>query len=74
MDDFTVYGDNFEEALINLEKVLKCCEKNQLSMSHEKCFMMVEEGIVLGHHISTNGIKVHQNKIEVIQQLPSPKN
>jgi len=74
MDDFIVYGDTFVEALTNLDNVLQCCEKNQLSLSHEKCFMMVEEGIVLGHHILAKGIKVDQNKIEVIKQLPSPKN
>ena len=40
MDDFTVYGNTFEEALENLEKVLKICKEENLSLSHEKCFMM----------------------------------
>ena len=26
MDEFTPYDDSFDEALENLEKVLKCCE------------------------------------------------
>lgn len=34
---------------------------------------MVEQGIVLGHHISTEGIKLDPKKIEVIQQLEIPK-
>lgn len=40
MDDFTVYGNTFEEALKNMEKVLKRCKEANLSLSHEKCFIM----------------------------------
>ncbi len=36
MDDFMVYGDTFEEALNNLEKVLIRCQETNLSLSHEK--------------------------------------
>jgi hypothetical protein len=36
MDDFTVYGNTFEEALSNLEKVLIRCQESNLSLSHEK--------------------------------------
>jgi len=36
--------------------------------------MMVEQGIVLGYHISIEEIKVDTNKVEVIKQLPTPKN
>eukprot|EP00253_Pinus_taeda_P014788 PITA_14788 len=72
MDDFTVYGDSFEEALENLEKVLIRCKETNLSLSHEKCFMMFTKGIVLGHHISGDGIKVDRSKVEVISKLPIP--
>jgi hypothetical protein len=73
MDEFTVYGDTFKEALANLGKVLKICKEENLSLSNEKCFMILTEGIVLGHHISLVGIKVDPTKIEVIINLPSPK-
>ena len=33
---------------------------------------MVQEGIVLGHWISTRGIEVHRAKIEAIEKLPPP--
>ena len=52
MDEFIVYDNTFEEALENLEKVLKMCKEANLSLSHDKCFMMFTEGNVLGHHIS----------------------
>jgi len=72
MDDFTVYGISFEEALENLEKFLIRCKETNLSLSHEKFFMMFTEGIVLGHHISWDGIKVDRSKVEVISKLPIP--
>eukprot|EP00253_Pinus_taeda_P020317 PITA_20317 len=72
MDDFTVYGDSFEEALENLEKVLVRCKETNLSLSHEKFFTMFTEGIVLGHHILGDGIKVDRSKVEVISKLPIP--
>eukprot|EP00253_Pinus_taeda_P012551 PITA_12551 len=70
--DMKVYGDSFEEALENMEKVLVRCKETNLSLSHEKCFMMFTEGIVLGHHILGDGIKVDRSKVEVISKLPIP--
>ena len=35
--------------------------------------MLLTKGIVLGHHVSSQGIKVDLAKIEVIVDLPSPK-
>ena len=35
--------------------------------------MLLKEGIVLGNHVSSQGIKVEPAKIEVIVDLPSPK-
>lgn len=72
MDDFIVYGDFFNEALENLEKFLVICKETNLSLSHEKCFMMFNEGIVLGHHILGDGIKVDSSKVEVISKLSVP--
>ena len=35
--------------------------------------MLLTEGIVLGHHVSSQGIKVDPTKIEFIVGLPPPK-
>lgn len=72
MDDFTTYGSKFEEALGNLKKVLQQCEDYSLSLNSEKCFIMMQEEIVLGHHISIKGIQVDPTKIEVIQNINAP--
>jgi hypothetical protein len=57
MDEFTPYGTDFEEALSNLEKVLKICRQSHLSLSTEKCHMMMHEGVVLGHSSLMQGFR-----------------
>lgn len=73
MDNFTPYGDVFETSLVNLEKVLEHFVRTNVALSIEKCHMMMNEGIALGHLISANGIKVDPTKIEVILKIPTPK-
>lgn len=41
MDDFTTYGESYEEALSNLKEVLERCKEHNLSLKNEKCFMMM---------------------------------
>ena len=53
MDDFTAYGNTFQEDRDNLEKVLIQCQEMNLSLSHEKCKILLREGIVLGNHVSS---------------------
>nr|GFA93671.1 reverse transcriptase domain-containing protein [Tanacetum cinerariifolium] len=52
------------------EKMLKRCEDTNLCLNWEKSHFMVKEGIVLGHKISKNEIKVHKAKVDVIAKLP----
>ena len=56
MDNFTIYGATFEEEKTNLEMVLKRCQGYRLSLNSDKYFMMMEEGVVLGHFILFKGI------------------
>ena len=72
MDDFTVYGNSFDECLENLTKVLERCMETNLVLNSEKCHFMVEQGIVLGHVISSRGIEVDKSKISIVQSLPYP--
>lgn len=73
MDDFSVFGDSFQEALENLEKVLLHCQEAHLALSEKKCRLMCKVGIVLGHLISTKDIQVDPAKIEIIMHFPAPK-
>ena len=50
MDDFSVFGYSYDHCLHILSLVLERQERN-LILNWEKCHFMVQEGIVLGHHV-----------------------
>nr|GEU88338.1 reverse transcriptase domain-containing protein [Tanacetum cinerariifolium]GEX89044.1 reverse transcriptase domain-containing protein [Tanacetum cinerariifolium] len=72
MDDFSVFGNSFENCLSRLDKMLQRYEDTNLSLNWEKSHFMVKEGIVLGHKISKNRIEVDKGKVDVIAKLPHP--
>ncbi|RVW64078.1 Retrovirus-related Pol polyprotein from transposon 17.6 [Vitis vinifera] len=74
MDDITVYGGSYKECLLHLEAVLQRHIEKDLVLNWEKCHFMVQQGTVLGHIISKNGIEVDKAKVELIVKLPPPTN
>lgn len=72
MDDFTVYGNSFQECLTNLTKILKRSIETNLVLDFEKCHFMVSQSFILGHIVSKKGIKIDNAKIDVTQSLPYP--
>ena len=65
MDDFSIFGNDFESCLAHLTKILEVCVWKQLVLSWEKSHFMVQEGVVLGYIISGKGLEVDKAKIEV---------
>ncbi|GJV46950.1 reverse transcriptase domain-containing protein [Tanacetum coccineum] len=57
----------FEEITINTNYKIKTSLK-------EKCHFMVKEGIMLGHKVSSTGLEVDKEKINVISKLPPSTN
>nr|GEW06198.1 reverse transcriptase domain-containing protein [Tanacetum cinerariifolium] len=72
MDDFSIFGNYFQSCLSHLERMLKRYEDTNLCPNWEKSHFMVNEGIVLGHKISKQGIEVDKAKVDVISKLPHP--
>nr|GEW87111.1 reverse transcriptase domain-containing protein [Tanacetum cinerariifolium] len=72
MDDFSIFGNSFENCLSRLDKMLQRCEDTNLCLNWEKSYFMVKEGIILGHKISKNEIEVDRAKVNVIAKLPHP--
>ncbi|CAN6585777.1 unnamed protein product [Malus baccata var. baccata] len=72
MDDFSVFGESFDNCLDNLTLILKRYVKTNLVLNWEKCHFMVKQGIVLGHIVSEKGIEVDKSKIDLVRHLPSP--
>ena len=73
MDDFSVCGSSFDSCLENLGKVLQRCEEVNLVLNWEKCHFMVQDGVVLGHKVTSVGIEVDKAKVEVIEKLYIPR-
>jgi hypothetical protein len=72
MDDFTTYGNEFDEALSNLEKTLLRCKESNVVLRNEKCAMMLTDGIILGHRILAKGFQLDPTKIKVILNFLTP--
>ena len=70
MDDFFVFGDDFDSCLAHLRKILEVCIRKRLVLSWEKSYFMVREGVVLTHLVSSKGLEGDKAKIEVIENLP----
>ena len=66
------FHDSFKRYLSHLSEVLKRCEDCTLVLNWDKCYFMMKEGFVLGHHNSEKGIEVDRAKVEVIERLPPP--
>ncbi|XP_052726166.1 uncharacterized protein LOC128194651 [Vigna angularis] len=60
--------------LCNASATFHRCTQSNLVLNWEKCHFMVTKGIVLGHKISSMGIEVDREKVEVIEKLPPPTN
>ena len=72
MDVFTVYGDTFDKCLENLSLVLKRCSETNLILKYENCYFIVEQVIVLGYVVSSRGLEVDKDKIDVISLMSYP--
>ena len=73
MDDFSVFGSDFNEGLYHLLLVLIRCKEKNLILNWEKCYFMVKSGIVLGHIVFDRGIEVDKAKVELIAKLSPPR-
>ncbi|GKB90071.1 reverse transcriptase domain-containing protein [Tanacetum coccineum] len=72
MDDFSVFCSFIRKLPLSLYNMLQRSNTPDLCLNWEKSHFMVNEGIVLGHKISKNGIEVDKAKVDVIVKLPHP--
>ena len=66
MDDFTVHGNSFDQWLHHLTLVLRRFIEANLVLNFEKCYFMVEHGVVLGHVMSSKELEVDKAKVDII--------
>jgi hypothetical protein len=73
LDDITVYSVSDEEHLKHLRRAFHKCRKFGISLNPKKSNFTMEEGKLLGHIISKEGIKVDPNRVEGILKIGIPR-
>ncbi|GFV20249.1 retrovirus-related Pol polyprotein from transposon 297 [Trichonephila clavipes] len=63
-DDIIVFSETFEDHLIRLRLVLKCLQEAGLKLNSKKCLFAAQEVKILGHLVSSNGVRPDPDKIK----------
>ena len=72
LDDITVFSRSVEKHLHHLEIIFLKCMKFGISINPKKSHFALEEGKLLGHIISKDGIRIDASRVEVIEQIVVP--
>lgn len=74
LDDILVSGRNEAEHLQNLAEVLRRLNDSGLRLKRSKCSFLADEVVFLGHRIDSAGLHPVAEKVQAIQEAPTPSN
>eukprot|EP00253_Pinus_taeda_P024129 PITA_24129 len=74
LDDLTPFSKSDQEHLKHLRKIFMTCRKYGISLNPKRSLFSLEEGKLLGHIISKDGIRTDPERIQAILQIPYPRN
>jgi len=72
LDDLTVVSNTDEEHLYHLKIVFQQCRKYGISLNPKKILFAMDEGKILRHIISKEGIQIDPAQVEAIQKIDLP--
>jgi hypothetical protein len=72
LDDITVYSNSDEKHLEHLKRVLQKCKRFDILLNPKKSNFIMQEGKLLGHFISKEGIKIDPSRVEGILKINTP--
>jgi hypothetical protein len=72
LDDLTVFSNSNVEHLKHLRQTFDKCRKYSLSLNPKKSHFSMQEGKLLGHIVSKDGIKVDPKRVESIDKINIP--
>nr|GEZ73999.1 reverse transcriptase domain-containing protein [Tanacetum cinerariifolium] len=72
-DDLVIKSRTKDEIARDIEETFKTLREINMKLNPKKCTFRIEEGIFLGYKVSTRGLKVCQEKVDVVLSLSSPK-
>ena len=73
LDDLTVYSHSHHDHLQHLRKVFLKCKMYGISLNPKKSQFALNEGKILGHIVSAEGVKIDPVRVEAIQKLSIPR-
>jgi hypothetical protein len=73
LDGITVFSKTDKEHCHHLGKVFQNLRKYGLSLDLKKSLFAMKEGKLLGHIVSTEGVRIDPNRVESIQTLSLPR-
>ena len=73
LDDITLFSNSHEKHLQHLEIVFLKCMKFGISLNPKKSHFVLEEGKILGHIISKDGIRIDPSRVEATEQVSIPR-
>jgi len=71
--DLTVFSNSDEEHLYHIKIVFQCCKKYGISINPKKSLFSMDEGKLLSHIISKEGIGIDPALVETIQKINFPR-
>jgi hypothetical protein len=74
LDDLTIFSKSNEDHLIHLKHTFEKCLKFGLSLNPKKSHFAMQEGKLLGHIVSRDGIRVDHKRVEAIDTISIPRN
>eukprot|EP00253_Pinus_taeda_P031196 PITA_31196 len=73
LDDITVFSSSHEDHLQHLKKLWLKYKRFGSSINPKKSHFSLEEGKILGHIVSTEGVKIDPARVQAIQTLSIPR-
>jgi hypothetical protein len=73
LDDITIFSISDKENCWHLRKVLLKCRRFTISLNPNKSLFAMKKGKLLGHIVSTEGVKIDPCRVEAIQTLSLPR-
>ena len=73
LDDIIYFSQFDEEHLKNLRQTFLKCRKYGLSLNPKKSHFVVQEGRLLGHFLSADGIRIYPERVKAILKISFPR-
>jgi hypothetical protein len=74
LDDLMVFSKSDEENLVHLKQTFKKCRRFGLPLNPKKSHFVMQEGKILGHIVSRDGINIDPKRVEAIDTINIPRN